>query len=434
MKVAILGGGFTGLTAGLRLLNKGHSVCIFEKSERLGGLAGGFKLEKWDWSLEYHYHHLFTSDYFALSLIKEIGKKNEIIFNKPQTSLYHSLFKEENKIKETLYHFDSAVDLLKFPHLAFLSRLRAGLVLFYLKYCASYRELEKITADQWLNKYFGKDAYQILWEPLLVKKFGEEAKNISLAWFWARIYKRSKALGYIKGGFQNFADQIGNEIEKRKGDILLKTEVSNLLKINDRIIVQTTNGKKETFDKVISTLPSSVFLRIAPSLPLDYSNRLSSIKHLDSLNLVLVLRNRFFKDSTYWLNINDLNIPFLALVEHTNFMEKKNYDNKCILYIGNYLNKDNVFFKKSKEELLDLYDKYLRLFNPDYKNNLEDYYLFRGNEAQPIIKTNYSRIKPDFNTPIENLWLANMDMVYPWDRGVNYAIELGEKIAEIVSS
>ncbi|PJE69229.1 oxidoreductase, partial [Candidatus Shapirobacteria bacterium CG10_big_fil_rev_8_21_14_0_10_38_14] len=46
---------------------------------------------------------------------------------------------------------------------------------------------------------------------------------------------------------------------------------------------------------------------------------------------------------------------------------------------------------------------------------------------------NYSQLIPPFKTPISNVYLANMQMVYPWDRGINYAIEIGEKIADEIA-
>jgi len=30
------------------------------------------------------------------------------------------------------------------------------------------------------------------------------------------------------------------------------------------------------------------------------------------------------------------------------------------------------------------------------------------------------------------LYLANMQQVYPWDRGTNYAVEIGEKVVKLV--
>lgn len=58
-RVAIIGGGFTGLTAAFKLAKKGHKVTILEKGEELGGLASGFKIEGAD--IEKAYHHLFKT-------------------------------------------------------------------------------------------------------------------------------------------------------------------------------------------------------------------------------------------------------------------------------------------------------------------------------------------------------------------------------------
>ena len=74
MNIAILGAGFTGLSAAYQLVKQGHSVTIFEKDPQPGGLAVGYKEKEWDWSLEKHYHHWFTNDKFILGLAKEIGQ------------------------------------------------------------------------------------------------------------------------------------------------------------------------------------------------------------------------------------------------------------------------------------------------------------------------------------------------------------------------
>ena len=58
--------------------------------------------------------------------------------------------------------------------------------------------------------------------------------------------------------------------------------------------------------------------------------------------------------------------------------------------------------------------------------------LFIAPFAQPIIPINYSKIKPPFETPIKNVYLANIQQVYPWDRGTNYAVELGEKVSDLI--
>ena len=77
MRVAIIGAGFTGLTAAWELIKKGHQVTIFEKETQPGGLAIGFKEDGWAWSLEKHYHHIFESDKFIQRLSVGGGLKYE---------------------------------------------------------------------------------------------------------------------------------------------------------------------------------------------------------------------------------------------------------------------------------------------------------------------------------------------------------------------
>ena len=52
MKIAIIGGGFTGLSAAVELKENNCDVTVFESSSNLGGLAMGFYGKKWKWPLE----------------------------------------------------------------------------------------------------------------------------------------------------------------------------------------------------------------------------------------------------------------------------------------------------------------------------------------------------------------------------------------------
>ena len=88
----------------------------------------------------------------------------------------------------------------------------------------------------------------------------------------------------------------------------------------------------------------------------------------------------------------------------------------------------------TKEEMLKMFDPYLKKINPNYSKNIIDYELFKTLFAQPVITTNYSKIIPPLRTPLKNVFLANMEQVYPWDRGTNYAVELGQRIAELTTS
>ena len=417
MQVAIIGAGFTGLAAGLKLIQAGHQVTIFEKDSLPGGLALGFNNPKWQWSLEKHYHHWFTNDNQILSLAKKI--KFDVAIKRPKTSVY---------INGNIYKLDSLSDVLKFPKLALFQRLRMGLTIALLKYNPFWKQLEKYKASVFLPKMMGEKPYKTLWEPLLIKKFGSFAQDISLAWFWARIVKRTPYLAYPKGGFLEFANAVTSAIRKKEGKILFNTEIKKItIQKNEKIKID-----QSLFDKVIVTLPSYLFVQIAPQLPQDYKQKLFSLKGLGAINLVLRLKKPFFQDKTYWLNICDTRFPLTAIVEHTNFMKKKYYNNEHLVYLGNYLPYNHPFMHMDKNDLLKIYDALLTKINKTYKSNIIDTHLFSIPFAQPIIPINYSKIIPPFKTPLKNVYLANIQQVYPWDRGTNYAVELGEKVAAVI--
>jgi protoporphyrinogen oxidase len=418
MKIGIIGGGFTGLSAAYELSKLGHAVKVYEKNPQLGGLASGYKQKDWSWPLEYSYHHFFANDSIGLKLAKEIDQK--VIIKRPKTSVL---------INGKMYQLDSISSFLKLPLLNPFEKIRMGLTLGFLKLNIFWKPLDKYKAEEVLPKLMGKKGFQLIWHPLFVAKFGQFVNEVSLAWFWARIKKRTSSLVYPEKGYLSFAENLKKAIEKNGGKVYLNAEVKQI-KSGDVLEIKKENKEsEEKFDKVIVTVPSSIFETICSDLPKLYKEKIESLKSLGATNLILRLKDRFLEDGTYWLNVCEQDSPLMAVVEHTNFMDSKNYNNEHLVYIGHYVPINHRFFSEKKEDLLKEFDPYLKKLNKDYKKNLIDYDFFRVPFAQPIMTVEYSKKILPFKTPYANIFLANMDQIFPWDRGVNYAIELGQKIA-----
>lgn len=431
MKIAIIGAGFTGLSAAYQLIKKGHQVTIYEKDAQPGGLAIGFKEKEWEWTFEKHYHHWFTNkreevnhDQSVLGLAKEIGIP--VLIKRPKTSVY---------VDGEIFQFDSPKHVLQFPKLSVIDRLRMAFVAGILRYDPFWQPLEKVNASTFLPKVMGKKAYKMIWEPQFVNKFGTYADDVSLAWFWARLASRTATLAYPEGGYLAFANKIVAEIEKHGGIFHFNAEVMEVTDSKTaQVTYKTANArkKKDTFDRVIFTLPSFLFLKTLPQLPEKYKKTFAPLKGLGATNLVLRLKKPFFQDNTYWLSVCDKNAPVMAIVEHTNFIDKKHYNNEHLIYLGNYLSQDDPKYMMSKEEKLKLFDPFIKKFNPDYKKHLIGYEHFKAPFAQPIIPANYSKMIPSMITPLPHVFLANMEQVYPWDRGTSNAVALGKKVAELI--
>ena len=85
-KIAVIGAGYTGLSAAYDLVRAGHQVTIFEKEDDIGGLAGTFELAPGR-RIEKFYHHWFTSDVDVLDFVKELGLGDKLKFLGSNTGL-----------------------------------------------------------------------------------------------------------------------------------------------------------------------------------------------------------------------------------------------------------------------------------------------------------------------------------------------------------
>lgn len=420
MKIAILGGGLTGLTAAYYLSTSDNKIFLYEKEKNLGGLAQGFCESDWDWFLEKTYHHLFSNDYDILNLAQESGFE-KIYFSSPVTA---SLISSP---KLSIYPFDTPIDFLKYPHLGWFQKIRTGAVIAALKASPYLKTYEKQTSEEFLKKTMGNDVWFGLWEELFRKKFGKYAGNILASFFWARIKKRTKKLAYIKGGFQSFIDHLESRCKEKGVVIKSSTQISEIK--FDRKKKFCIEG--ESFDLVISTLPTPVLTKISKDiLPQKYINRLDSLKYLHAVTLIIKSKKPIFK-KYYWVNVLSKQIPITVLVQHTNFVNKKHYGNDHLLYIGNYVDSQSELLKMGKEELLNYYLTYLENVS-GFKFHVSRAFLFKAPFAQPIFDKNFLKNKPEFITPVKNFYIANLDMTFPYDRGTNYAVKLGKDVAKLV--
>jgi protoporphyrinogen oxidase len=279
----------------------------------------------------------------------------------------------------------------------------------------------------------GRESWEVFWKPLMNKKFGRFSKVIPASWFWARVKSRTASLGYPEGGFKALAKTITDRIVKQKGMIIYNVRVESIFRKGKKIIIKTLDDKTYDFDRVICTLPVPLFTKITKGLPKKYLRSIKPLMGIGASNLVLSLKNKFFEDGTYWLNINEMEFPFLCIVEHTNFIDKKNYGKDNIIYVGNYLETSHKYFSFSEKQLTSEYFPYLKKINKKFRKSwIKKAWLFKAPFAQPIVTKGYSKKIPPVTTPIDGLYLANIQQVYPWDRGTNYAVDLGNKVADII--
>jgi protoporphyrinogen oxidase len=426
-KVAVIGAGIGGMAAAYDLARAGRDVTIFEAADHVGGLAAGFKEPGWDWSVEQFYHHWFQTDSHMLGLIDELGLADKVIFPRPVTVMY-----DRGKFRP----FDSVLAAVLYPGLGWgINKIRFGLVALYLRLTNNWRPLERTTVDAWMRKWAGNKVYESMWEPMMDGKFGNDyAKVVNMAWMWARLHSRTTRLGTFEGGFQAFSDQFAEKLRGMGVDLRLNTPIRSIQSAAAGQLQVALEQGSAVFDQVLTTTSPALLARMAPDLPQDYLAGLLSLKSMGAVVMVLSLEHQLSEEGYYWYNIpKKAGFPFLSLVEHTNFLSPEHFGGDHILYIGDYLPQDHENFDLSKEEIEAKFLPHLKKFNPDFKPDwVKKTWLFRTRYAQPVPLVNHSENIPAIQTPLEGLYFASMSQVYPWDRGTNFAVEIGRRAARMM--
>ncbi len=425
MNIAIIGAGFAGLSAAYDLARAGHAVTIYEAADQVGGLASGFREPHWEWSVEKFYHHWFASDRHILGLIRELGWQDKVLFSRPLTVMYHA---------GRFYPFDSVFRALVFPGLGWgIHKVRFGLVGLYLRLTNNWRPLERVTVEDWMRRWAGQRVYEMMWQPLVIGKFGEKYyRQVNMAWMWARLKARTTRLGTFEGGFQRFADLFAEYLRTRGVSLRLRTPVTYIGRREERGPLIVRSDTEEEYDRVLVTLSPQALAQLVPSLPAEYLAGLRRLQSMGAVVMTVALQQRLSPQGYYWYNLpKSAGFPFLALVEHTNFVSPDHFGGDHIVYMGDYLEPEHEYFHLSQEELLERFLPALAKINPAFQRDwVKKAWLFRTAYAQPVPPVNHSANIPPIETPLAGLYLASMSQVYPWDRGTNFAVEIGRRAAQ----
>lgn len=433
-QVVVIGAGFSGLAAAYDLAKAGREVTIVEADSDIGGLAGTFTPQP-GVRLEKFYHHWFTSDEAIIELITELGLASRLKPVLSNTGLYFA---------NSIFRLTSPLDLLRFPAIPILDRARTGLMALYARAISDWSALESISAIDWLIKVGGKPAYKAIWQPLLAGKFGIEAENVSAVWFWNKLKLRGSSRGrsggetllYFEGGFGALSDAVRENLIGMGVNIHTNTPATRVVTSNGAVSAVCATDPSGTelllpAHQVLVTTPLPTLFDLAPDLSESDIAPWRQIRFLG--NVCLVLRLKHSLSSTYWLNVADPTFPFIGVIEHTNLDDRANYGGEHIAYLSKYLPTSEKLFSMPDKELLDYALPHIQRMFPHFSEEwIIAAHIWRAKFSQPVIVKNYSKLIPPFALPINDLWLCTMAQVYPQDRGTNYAVEYGRRVAEMM--
>jgi protoporphyrinogen oxidase len=456
MRVAVIGAGAAGLTAAYRLTQQGHQADVYERWPGLGGMAATLDVGNGH-RIERYYHHLFTSDTAIAGLWAELGMPDEVEWLDSSMASF---------AEGRQFPFTTPLDLLRFSAIPLHTRIRMGAVVVALqRFSRGPARFERVTAKEWVIRWMGRPAWDGMWGPMLRGKFGERADQIAMVWLWSKWMLRrqvkgqeakSEKLGYPRGSWETLLAALQQRIEEGGGRVLIDRPAAELRLLDDGrfqvvpgVPESFRNGLDpreypraaelaETYDAAVATVAGDVFAKLCDPalrerLGQDYLQRCETIENRGALCLVLEIDRQF--SPYYWTNVFDPRCPFIGVIEHTNFAPLDRYGGRRFVYVANYLDNDNPLMSMTMDEVLDVYDYGLRLIQPQWSRDwIRNSWLFREPHGQPVVTLGYRERLPSLQTPVPGLVLANIQQVYPEDRGTNYAVRIGGDAARTLTA
>ncbi|HEV8536212.1 MAG TPA: FAD-dependent oxidoreductase [Candidatus Limnocylindria bacterium] len=441
-RVAIVGASVTGLVAGRELARRGFAVTLVERWPDVAGQASAFEVAPGVW-LERYYHHLFPSDREMVALHDEL-LPGQLEWHPSTVGIWS---------RGRVYPFVSPRDLLTYSPLPLADRVRLGLVVLRLVGRTDWERMDDIGALEWLRRTCGERALRSVWLPLMLGKFGDDAERIPLAWLWSKfVLRRGKGaqagrerLGYPRGSFRAICVALDEDLRVRGGTTLLDREVVAIRADGDELVLHCAApgayrrsigsaaaepARELRADIVLLTTPTTGTAAIT-EWPADYRARLKAWTYRAAVVLLLELRRPY--SDVYWMNVADMDVPFLGMVEHTNLIPAERYPARY-LYVSNYVAPNDPLASLGPEALLQHYLAAMKLMNPSFvAEDVLRYWAFREDAAQPVPRIgNRHRILP-FETPRRGIFVANTTQIYPEDRGTNYSVRLGRDVANVIA-
>lgn len=411
-----------GLAVAYQLAKDGHEPVVFEADDRVGGMTATFDFNGLEIERYYHFHCI--SDHAFLTMLNELSIQDKMHWVETKMGYWY-----QNKLQA----WGNPLALLSFKDLGWVAKFRYGVHAFLSTKRNNWKPLDNVEASDWIRRWVGAEAYEVLWRRLFDYKFYDHVGNLSAAWIWSRIRRIGRSryslfrekLGYLQGGSKTLLQAMSGAIESHGGVIRLRTPVTKVVIDQGQVAGVEVNGQVEAFDKVISTIPLPYVPRVMPDLPTDVLDKFKALKNIAVVCVIAKMAKPL--TDNFWLNTNDPEMDIPGLVEYTNLQPL----DKHIVYVPFYMPGEHPKFADADEVFIQKVKRYLQKINPALTDSdFLDVRASRYRYAQPICDPGYLEKLPPVALPVKGLWVADTSYYYPEDRGISESIGFGRQMAK----
>lgn len=421
-RYTVLGAGPMGLMVTMELLKAGHQVDLYERDDRIGGMSASFDFDGLE--IERYYHYLCKTDFAFFRLLDELGLSHTLRWVDTHMGYFYN-----GKLQD----WGNPVALLKFDGLGLIGKFRYGLHALRARSIKDWRPYDRLLGKQWVRKWTGQRAYDVLWKSLFDLKLYEHGDQISAAWIGTRIQRMGnsrrnlmhESLGYLEGGSTTLLNAMERFITERGGHIHLKSGIERVNVQDGRVTGIVVDESELPCDAVISTAPIQYVPRLVPDLPQDFTARIAAIQNIPVACVILKLSQPLSRN--FWTNINEPDVEIPGLIEYSNLNPE---GGKSIVYAPFYMPKTHPKWSHSNDALIGDVIGYLDRINPAFRPDwVLAAHCHRYDFAQTICPPGFYDMLPAMATPIAGLYMADTSYYYPEDRSINESVQVARNLA-----
>ena len=429
LHIAVIGAGPMGLGVAHDLAERGATVTVLERDDRLGGMSA--HLDFAGTRIERYYHFVCGPDQPLFDRLQRLGITDRLKWVRTHMGFWHG---------GRLHDWGSPLALLRFPGLSLLEKIRYGLFVLKAKGVADWRPYDAFSATDWLRRSMGDRVYDVVWKPLFHFKFYELADRLSAAWLGTRIQRVARSrpnlfeerLGYLEGGSEVVLDALASRIRSLGGTIELGAPVEAVTTApgadgRPRVAGVRVSGAERPFDAVVSTVPLPYVPRLVPDLPVAERARIGAIRNVGVVCVLLKLKAPYSRN--FWTNINDPRIEIPGLIEYTNLNP---LDGSTILYAPYYMPQTHPKYARPVEAFIDETVQALAIMKPGFgRADVLEATASRYEYAQTVCDVGFGERLPPMRSALPGLFLADTSHYYPEDRSISESLRVGTRLADL---